>query len=621
MIKETVFSAVQRAATKSGAEANQKALTALRGVNARIIEVKVKKDMAQVGEEPGASKAIPEDPFTALIDKGTIIEPPFDLMTLVMLIEHSTELGQCVEAYETNIDSYGHRYVSRVRVDDAETKAPEGLKKAVRLERIKLENFFQYASGDDSFVKFRRKLRHDYELTGNCYFEVIRNIAGKIQGFRHMPAHNIGVGRLEDEPMLYDRPILELQEDGSVKIVTVKEYKRFRMYVQSRGTTYRSSSTYTGRVRWFKQLGDPRIYDYITGEEQDESLPEAKRANELVHIGNYTARSPYGLPRYIGNLLSIFGDRAAEEINFITFRNNNIPSMVICVSNGQLTDGTIGRIESFVESQIQGSDNYSKFLILEAETAVEGEDGGQVKLDLKPLVSEQHKDALFQNYSANNQDKIRRAFRLPPIFTGKSTEYNRATAEASRKLADEQVFAPERDEFDELVNRILFPYMGVVYHKFKSNSPNTTDNASLVSILATSEKTGGMTPRIARKVLEDILGEDLGGFPVGFPADVPFSLTMAEAVKNLAQPTEPGQQFTAMKALGLVDVDKEDEEAVVVEAQCTECGHRQLVSPVEKAEGDPLTEYLAKLGRRVEASWLKKQKTTVNGEDLHDHEE
>jgi PBSX family phage portal protein len=557
-----------------------------------------------------------EDPVSALIGKGSVIEPPFDMLTLTMLPEHSTEMNQCIDTMETNIDGFGHRYVPRVKLDDDQAQVPPEVRKAVHVERVRLENFFQYACGDDSFTRFRRKLRRDMEATGNCYFEVIRDATQKIQGFRHIPSHHMTIGKLEDESVLTQRPILELQEDYSVKVVDVPEWRRFRMYVQARSVTMRNLSAYTGKVRWFKELGDVRVYNCDTGEEAKGNLPPEKRANEIVHMTNYSARSPYGLPRYIGNLLSIFGDRAAEEINFITFRNNNIPSMVVCVSNGQLTEGTIQRIESFVESQIQGSDNYSKFLILEAETDLEGEDGGQVKLDIKPLVKEQHKDALFQNYSTNNQDKIRRAWRLPPIFVGRADEYTRATAESSRRLADEQIFAPERDEFDEMVNRILFPYMGVVYHKFKSNSPNTTDNAELVKILAGSEKTGGMTPRIARRIFEEVLNRDLPPFPAGFPADVPFSLTMAEAVKNLAQPNEPGQQLTALKMLGQLTGETSDEEPTVIEAECRNCGNKQLIHAIEKSEGDPLTNYLVSLNKRIEARWQSALKTQDDMDDV-----
>jgi PBSX family phage portal protein len=550
--------------------------SSLRNVRARVIELPVKKANGSEKETPKPSNVLPEEPFASLMEQGRVIEPPFDMLTLSMLVENSSELNQCIEAMEVNIEGYGHRFVSRLRTsvvdksDDVDGSKPGDKQPpevvAAKEEYARCANFFQYCT-DDSFVAFRRKLRRDLEMTGNAYFEVLRageaNEAApaEICAFTHMPSYQMRLGKLDDDPFLVERKVVRLQADGSVKIEQIKEWKRFRRFIQSRAVYGRMFATLDNKVRWFKQFGDPRRMHKETGDFETETnkVPDNMLATEIIHLKIYSPRTPYGLPRYIGNLLSIFGDRAAEEINYITFRNNNIPSMVVCVSNGQLTEGTIQRIQSFVESQIQGSDNYSKFLIVEGEPfGDEGEDGGQVKIDIKPLQNTQQKDALFQNYSEKNQDKIRRAWRLPPIFVGRSDEYSRATAEASRRLADEQIFSPERNEFDELINRIIFPEMGVVYHKFKSNSPNTTDNAQLVAILAGAEKTGGMTPRIARQVLSDILGQEMPEFPEEFDADVPFSLTMAEAVKNEADATEPGQQVTAIKVLksyGLMDSD------------------------------------------------------------------
>jgi len=580
-------------ANAAGAQANQKALSQIR---ARVIEVKTDKRLDKAA--PGMSQKTPEDPFYALSHKGMTIEPPFDMLTLAMLPEHNSELNQCIEAMEINIDGFGHRYVSRVLLN-GETKPPEELVMKVRTERVALENFFSYCT-TESFTEFRRKLRKDLEATGNGYFEIIRNAAGRIQAFTHIPSYQMRLGRLDPEPILIDRPILELRIDGSVKASTIKQWTRFRKYAQSKAVHLRNLTTLGGyKIRWFKAFGDPRMYHANTGlEDPTGSLPPEEQANEVIHLTQYSARTPYGLPRYIGNLLSIFGDRAAEEINFVTFRNNNIPSMVVLVSNGQLTEGSIQRIESFVESQIQGSDNYSKFLLLEAETLEEsGEDSGMhTKVDIKPLTQDQHRDALFQNYSGNNRDQVRRCFRLPPIFVGRSDDYTRATAESSRRLADEQVFAPERDEFDAVMNRVIFPHMGIIYHKFKSNSPNTTDNQQLVKILAGAEKTGGMTPEIARQMLEDILSAELPGFPDDFPANVPFSLTMAEAVKNKADASEPGQQVTALKAL------TEDDEGGVFEAECSHCGNTELVQGIEKSDDD-LVDHLIQLNRRIEKRW------------------
>lgn len=564
----------QREAAAHSNDVNKRALNKVRAL---VIDVRKGTGANGLADDPdvkpGVSEGLGEEPFNALGQKGRVILPPFDLLTLAMLPENSSELNQCIETMETNIEATGYRFVSRLRLDDV-TKteddaaqdttgqlepAQRKLLEAARVEKVALTNFFTYCT-DESFVAFRRRMRRDIETTGNAYFEVIRNSAGQIQGFTHLPSYQMRLGKMEDEPVEVSRKIAELQPDGSVQIKPQRVMRRFRTFVQSRSIHQGRTTTSLGghKVVWFKEFGDPRLYSKRDGELREKVKP-SDRASEVIHLKLYSPRSPYGLPRFIGNLLSIFGDRAAEEINWITFKNNNIPSMVVAVSNGQLTQGTIDRIQSFVESQIQGSDNYSKFLIVEAESMGEdtGEDGGQVKIDIKPLTAEQHADALFQNYSEKNHDKIRRSFRLPPIFVGQAADYSRSTAESSRRLADEQVFAPERTEFDEVVNRFIFPEMGVVYHKFKSNTPNTTDNTQLVKILGGSEKTGGMTPRIARYMLEDILGVDLPDFSKGFPADVPFSLTMADAVKNQAEPTEPGQQVTALKRLGLIDDDGE----------------------------------------------------------------
>jgi len=609
MAKVSKITELPRASTTNavGNTANRKAL---QQIKARVIEVNTQKSIDQAGRNPSIVE--PEDPFYSLSHKGLTIEPPFDMLTLAMLGEHNAELNQCVEAMEVNIEGFGHRFVPRVKAPDGE-QLPKKLGNLVNRERVRLINFFEYAT-QESFKMFRRKLRKDLEFTGNCYFEVIRNAAGRIQGFTHIPSYQMRMGRLEEEPRLVDRKVLELQEDNSVKVITIQEWRRFRPYIQSKVIHRRNLSALGGwKLRWFKDFGDPKIYDNRTGQEADGTLEPKYRANEIIHTRIYSPRTSYGLPRYIGNLLSIFGDRAAEEVNFITFRNNNIPSMVVAVSNGQLTEGTVQRIESFVESQIQGSDNYSKFLILEAEGLMEGEDGGNIKMEIKPLTKEQHKDALFQNYSGNNRDQVRRAYRLPPIFVGRSDDYTRATAESSRVLADEQIFAPERDEVDELFNRIIFPEMEIVYHKYKSNSPNTTDNPQLVKILAGAEKTGGMTPRIARTILEDILSADLPDFPADFPADTPFSLTMAEAVKNKAEPNEPGQQVTALKRLW--DVDDTVSEPEMIEAECLKCGNTEMVSGVDTSD-DPVVDYLMRINKRIESKWEKEVQKYTDAEDV-----
>lgn len=519
--------------------------------------------------DSGPSKQLGDDPFAQVADEGRVIETPFDMLTLSMLTEHSTEMGQCVDAMEVNIDGFGHRFLPRASRDsDSDGIVDETTKKAARVEHVRLENFFRNASVTDTFTQLRRKMRRDLETTGNGYWEVLRDRVGRISGFEHAPSHLIRLGGQEKEATRVEQPIIETQEDGSMQISKRRVWRRFRTFVQSRATFRNGGAMSAGfQLVWFKEFGDPRNYDSRTGKQiADDDLEKFKTnggdrylATELLHFKIYAARTPYGLPRFIGNLISIFGSRAAEEINFLTFKNNNIPSMAVLVANGQLTQGTIDRIAEFTDSQIQGSSNYSKFLLLEAEGAIEGEDAGNVTVEIKPLTSEQHTDALFTNYQKANQQNLRCSWRLPPIFVGRTDDYTRSTADSSRRLADEQVFGPERDAFDEVMNKIVLPEMGVVYWSYRTNSPNTTDNAEMVSILSGAERTGGMTPKIARNMLSEIFNRELPPFQKtkDFDPDLPFSLSMAQAVKSQADPSQPGQTVTALKSIhkvtGLVE--------------------------------------------------------------------
>lgn len=524
----------------------------IKSVSNEIIE---KQDDTEVG----GSKQV-ETEFAKLISTGQAIDPPFDMFVLSTMSEYNSEMGPCIEAMKTNIDGFGHRLV--YRGDPKELETNKELSKKVLAERVRLENFFLYAGLEDSFTKIRKRMRSDLEKTGNAYWEVVRGMKGEIQYFVPIKSYQVRLTKRDKDPTEVSFPIVKIGDDGkSVINDSFKVNTYFRRFVQITSTT-----SVGAKKSWFKQFGDPRTMDCKTGsyvtknelenfEDTGKPMPENRKANEVIHWKMNDDRSPYGLPRWIGIFLDILGDRKASEINYITFCNNNIPSLIVAVSNGQLTQDTVDRIKEFFE-KVQGDDNRSKALVLEAESSDEddGEDNGAIKIEVKTLTEAQHEDAMFQNYSRENREKVRVIWRLPPIFTGRAQDYTRTTAETSRALADEQIFAPERDDFDDWANRILFPRMGVLYHRFQSNSPNTTDNSELTKILSGAEKTGGITPRIARKVLEDILSVELPPFPEDFNPDIPFSLTMAEAVKNMGNPVEPGQSVTALK--GLEDVVK-----------------------------------------------------------------
>lgn len=453
------------------------------------------------------------------ISDARFILPPYEPDVLALLPENSSELIQCIEAMEINIEGFGQRVVEREMTDEQKTQNEAAIKK----ERTELKGFIDITNPDDNLTSIRRKLRKDIEIQGNGFWEVLTSKDGQLSGLNYLRARHMRITKQDRE--FTEIKIRYLDED--LNWITKTFFKRFRRFVQRVG----SNTTY------FKEWDDPRTIDKNSGlpiERPTQKDMKENAATGAMHFKIQSGRTSYGLPRIIGNLFSIFGSRASDVINFQTFKNNNVPSMVVTVSNGMLTTDTIDRIEEYVNSHIKRSDNWSKFLILEGESQdEEAQNAGAMKIDLKPLTSSQHTDQLFQAYDTNNSEKIRRSFRLPQIFVGKTENINRAATESSRRLAEEQVFGPEREEMDRRINRLL-SHFGIKYHVLKSNSPNVTDDAALTKIISGAEKSGALTPNFTRTIIGDILNKEIPPIETTdkFDPNIPFSLTMAEAVKK-----------------------------------------------------------------------------------------
>lgn len=510
------------------------------------------------GPRPAASnqneEASPEGQQRGL----DVIDPPHDLQWLVSLMDDSDELGQCVRAVVQGTCSYGYRLVPAF--DGGQV--PEALKSEVEAEWCKLATFLEWCGSSDNVSSLLEKCETDLQLVGQFYQEVVRlPVTDEIIGLEHVVAAQIKHCPLDPEPVLVSTKIRREIPGGRVEIAERKEWKRFRLYCQETVGAFFGPGS--GKLYvYYKSFGDPRSYHRDTGKKLEETdlaklkaehpkTWQTKLACELIHVPLYNpSGSSYGKPPWIGALWSIVGSRAAEKINYSTFTNNNVPSYAVLVSGGALTAGSIKRIESYIESSIKGNDNWSRFVVLEAESFFQDADvASSIKLEIKPLADLQRAEGMFSGYRTDCRDAVRASFRMPAIIVGRSQDWSGPVISGARRLVDETVYTPERQRIDRYMNRTLLPALGIKYHRFESNTPNTTDNVELITLLANAEKTGASTPRIGRMVMARVLNEELGDFPADFDPDVPFSLTMAEAVKNQADPAEPGQQVTALKSL------------------------------------------------------------------------
>jgi PBSX family phage portal protein len=469
---------------------------------------------------------------TTLFSSVGALEPPYDPAALCLLVEHSNALRQNLDAYAVNIDGFGHRLEPAIdfEAEDADARVADAiflersaarergeledgaeleptdeevaarkreLIHLARVERARLQSFFDFCCFDHSFVDLRRRTRQDLETTGNAYWEVLRDGRGEIARLVYVPSHTVRLMPLDAEPVEVEDRV----QVSPVAFEAVPARRRLRRYVQVQGTD---------RV-YFKAFGDPRSISKRTGA-AFASVEAMRRvdqrdgpATEILHFAIHSPRTPYGVPRWVGALLAVLGSRQMEEVNYLYFENKSVPPLALLISGGRLSESSVPRIERFIEENLKGKTNFHKILILEAEG---GQGENRARIELRPLTDAQQQDALFQVYDERNIDKVGGAFRLPRLLRGESKDFNRATAESALRFAEDQVFQPERDEFDYLINRKLLADMGIRFWRFRSQTPVTRDPERMTAMVEKLVRVGVLTPEEGRFLAGDIFNRE-----------------------------------------------------------------------------------------------------------------
>jgi capsid portal protein len=245
------------------------------------------------------------------------------------------------------------------------------------------------------------------------------------------------------------------------------------------------------------------------------------------------------VPRWVGALLAVLGSRQMEEVNYLYFENKSVPPLALLISGGRLSESSVPRIERFIEENLKGKTNFHKILILEAEG---GQGENRARIELRPLTDAQQQDALFQVYDERNIDKVGGAFRLPRLLRGESKDFNRATAESALRFAEDQVFQPERDEFDYLINRKLLADMGIRFWRFRSQTPVTRDPERMTAMVEKLVRVGVLTPEEGRFLAGDIFNREFRKIGDDWTKR-PITLTLAgiqTGVQDLRAQTEKG---------------------------------------------------------------------------------
>lgn len=451
------------------------------------------------------------------------LEPPIDLRGLKALVKNSTILPQCIRAYRSNIAGFGIAVRYREDIEEQKEMAKEFEQAARIVELLNTEQDTKEVFED--LVEAR-------ETYGIAYLEIIRSVTGEVQQIDFIQ-DTPSIRKTRPLPPYVETTFFHNGEDVSRK-------KKYRKYRQTIG----------GKTVYFKEFGDPRIMDNRTGQyasevkaddDADESavIPVEFQANEIMEFAIGT--EPYGEVRWIGQMLGVSGSRKAEGLNNNYFENGRHTPLMIMIEGGTLTDDSFAKLQEYMQ-EIKGEAGQHAFIVLETEAADSRTDFDQQekpKITVKDLASILQKDELFQDYLDNNRRKVQSSFLLPDIYTGYTTEFNRATAQTAQEITEEQVFQPERLSLawainNRLLNEYRFQYVEVYF-----KAPDISNPDDIFKILTVCNNAGGLTPNKAKDIIYRATGEEAEDFPEEW-GNIPLQ------VQNIQRNASAGQDLTAL---------------------------------------------------------------------------
>jgi PBSX family phage portal protein len=381
----------------------------------------------------GVSRQLPDSPWQQAYERGEVVEPPYDLEALAALYETNSTHKSCVDAKTINIVGLGYRFV------------PAGAEHEVCADNQQLlQHLFDTCNPEMTFTEVMRAVWTDVECLGNGYLELTRNSHGQIDGMYHVPGTTVRV--------LADRSGFAQVRDGRKRL-----FRNVGGEVVADGEAVAVGDRYHGAPAGGDGPAGSGTNPPTRGEAQ----------NEMLHFLKYTPQSSYyGVPDIIPAVSAIAGDKAAREYNIDFFSHNAVPRMAIIVEGGELSDGVVGQLKQFMESEIKGQGH--KTLVLEVPGS-----GARVRLERLTISGAQ--DAAFLEYRRANRDEVLLVHRVPPSKVTVVENANLANSKDQDKTFREQVVRPEQRRIEYQLNRLIREQLGIGDWAFQFREMDLTE--------------------------------------------------------------------------------------------------------------------------------------------------
>lgn len=488
------------------------------------------------------------------------ISHPVDMQGLKALVDNSTILPQCIRAYKSNIAGFG---INVKYSEDYDEETQE-----MKEEWEQLTEIITLLNMDMQTKEVFENVVRDRETYGIAYCEVIRNMEGtpvELQFIVDTPSID----------MTYPlAPYLDIQYFYKGKsILRKKKFRKFRQNV-------------AGKTVYFKEFGDPRIMDKRNGKylgEGDEPINKDDEANEIIEFR--LGSMPYGEVRWIGQVLTVDGNRRAEVLNNNYFRKGRHTPLMIMVQGGTLSDGAWEKLQSYMDD-IEGESGQHSFLVLETDTmdtTTAFQDQQKPTVEIKDLAGILQRDELFQEYQENGRKKVQSAFLLPDLYVGYTSDFNRATSQTAMEVTEKQVFQPERESLAWVLNNRLLNEYNFRYVKLEFDEPDITNPDDIQKILNITERAGGLTPNIAKEYTYQVIGKDgvedydgeWGNIPIAYARIVSQSQINEFSTGTLGNPSGAENAPVGQNA------KRQGQQKVVTDEEM-----EQLDLQIQKASGD-----------------------------------
>ena len=471
--------------------------TKLPAVRARVITPTiVNSSDSSLSTEP-ITKADSPTNIGSSVNASECRGKPYNMGNLEKMVDDSTIIPQCIEAYKTNITGFGIgiKYKDEFN-DDTGDESVEAAKE----EEYKLAEFvLNTLCIEKDIPSFFADVIESKETFGIAYAEVIRNAKGLVVQLDFI-----------EEPNTFEKTY-QLDPVQKVKVnvngYEVERPKKFCKYRQQKN----------GKTIYYKEIGDSRTMnaltgDYISDEHTENKDKQIISANEIVEfkIGNRA----YGKPRYFGQVLGMTGSRKAEELNVRYFNNGRHTPAAICVNNGTLSEESYAQLQQYM-NEIQGEKGQHSFLLLEMEENTDvafADTNKSASIEIKELAGILQKDGLFKEYINNNRRSVQSSFRLPDLYVAYTTDFNRATARAAIEITESQVFIPERKALAWIINNKILNDYHFKYVEVEFKNPNVNNIDDLSKILGVAFQAGGITPNKAKDIIYSFMGEESEDF-------------------------------------------------------------------------------------------------------------